>query len=145
MTQNWCRATGVDIIRTDGLGYIEDMVSAVTDLEETLPLFVSVSDIPCLNAGIVVKIRNEYNKSKKDACSTWVPCSILGNKRNATCIEKVGGIDAFPAGVNILRGDLISEPQEELRLLLTEPRLAHNINTRADLIFADRFFLNHGE
>ena len=143
MTQNWCRVNRIDIIRADGLGFVEDMVSAVTDLEEVFSLFVSVSDIPCLSTDIIAKIRNEYDKSGKDACSTWVPCSLLGNKRNASYIEQVDGVDAFPAGVNILRGDLISETQEELRLLLAEPRLAYNINTRTDLIYADRFFLNH--
>ncbi|MHB8052301.1 MAG: NTP transferase domain-containing protein, partial [Methanoregula sp.] len=48
MTANWSRAHGIPVIRTEGDGYIEDMVSAVRNLEENKPLIISVSDIPCI-------------------------------------------------------------------------------------------------
>ncbi len=38
-----------------------------------------------------------------------------------------------PAGINIIRGDAIDRPQEELRLLISDKRLAFNINTREEL------------
>ncbi|MDO9323745.1 MAG: 5-deoxyadenosylcobinamide phosphate nucleotidyltransferase, partial [Methanoregula sp.] len=53
--------------------------------------------------------------------------------------EEIHGIKACPAGVNILRGDLITEFQDELQILLDEPRLALNVNTRADLADAEAF------
>ncbi len=37
--------------------------------------------------------------------------------------EQINGIEACPAGVNILRGDLIAQPQDELQVLLTNPAL----------------------
>jgi adenosylcobinamide-phosphate guanylyltransferase len=40
---------------------------------------------------------------------------------------------ACPAGLNILRGDVIDRPQEEFRLLIRNRRLAFNINTREEL------------
>ncbi len=145
MTRNWCRTMKIDIVLSDGLGYIEDMVAAVTDLEETGPLFVSVSDIPCVNARIIKKIGTAYENAGKDACSTWIPVTLARNPRDSEYVEQVDGVDAYPAGINILRGDIISRPQEEIRLLLAEKRLAHNINTRADLRYADTFFREHGE
>lgn len=141
MTRNWCRVSGIDMISTEGQGYIEDMVSAVTELDENEPLFVSVSDIPCLTAGIVEMIHTAYQNSGKDACSTWVPLTLVRSRQEIRYTEQVQGVAAFPAGVNILRGDRIREPQEEFRLLLQEPRLAHNINTRADLAYVNTFFL----
>jgi adenosylcobinamide-phosphate guanylyltransferase len=45
----------------------------------------------------------------------------------------VDGLDACPAGLNILRGDLIARPQEEFSLLIRDRSLAFNVNTREDL------------
>jgi adenosylcobinamide-phosphate guanylyltransferase len=53
--------------------------------------------------------------------------------------EQIGGVDACPAGVNILRGDTIFAEQEEFALLLDEPRLALNVNTREDLARTEAF------
>ena len=52
--------------------------------------------------------------------------------------ETIDGIDACPAGINILRGDRIDEVQDECPLLLNDPRLAVNVNTRADLARAEK-------
>lgn len=141
MTRNWCRASGIDYVPTGGSGYVEDMVEAVTVLGEMRPLFVAVSDLPCLTSGIIEKIRLAYAGSGKDACSTWVPLSLMDKERSCQYTEPVDGIEACPAGINILKGDLITRPQDEIRLLLNEPRLAFNINTRADLEFVNSFLL----
>ncbi|OPY36735.1 MAG: Adenosylcobinamide-phosphate guanylyltransferase [Methanoregula sp. PtaU1.Bin051] len=140
MTQNWCRVNGIDVISTLGEGYVEDMVSAVKDLGEMNPLFVSVSDLPCLLPDIVEKIRIAYRKSGMDACSAWIPLSLARDHRDILYVEIVDGTDACPVGINILRGDRIDEEQTELRILLHEPRLAYNINTRADLSYVNSFF-----
>jgi adenosylcobinamide-phosphate guanylyltransferase len=57
--------------------------------------------------------------------------------------EKIHGVTACPAGVNILRGDLIEQPQDELQVLVEEQRLALNVNTRADLEKAEIFLKQH--
>lgn len=142
MTQNWCRVNNLDLIPAKGEGFVEDMVAAVEDLDEQNPLFVSVSDLPCLHAGIVAGIHDEYRKSGKEACSTWVPRALIDNHRDVRYVESVNGIDACPVGINILRGGMIHRPQDEFRLLLNEPRLAYNVNTRTDLAYADAFLNN---
>jgi adenosylcobinamide-phosphate guanylyltransferase len=53
--------------------------------------------------------------------------------------EQIDSVDACPAGVNILRGDRIATEQEEFTLLLDEPRLALNVNTREDLARTEAF------
>jgi adenosylcobinamide-phosphate guanylyltransferase len=140
MTINWCRAHGIAFCKAEGRGYIEDMISAVETLDEQHPLFICVSDIPCITAKIIRQIADSYHTSGKDACSTWVPSDLVHSCRGSIpYLEQVNGIEACPAGVNILRGDLISQRQDELQVLLSEPGLALNVNTRADLAKAEAF------
>ena len=142
MTQNWCRAHDIAFCRANGNGYIPDMVEVVTALDETLPLFVCVSDIPCITAAHLKTIETAYRASGKAACSTWVPASLMASGSGTACYsQEVDGIMACPVGMNILLGDRIKEPQDELQLLLSDPRLAVNVNTRADLIKAERFLI----
>jgi adenosylcobinamide-phosphate guanylyltransferase len=143
MTQNWCRAAGIDLFCSEGTGYIGDMVEAVLGLDEQSPLFVAVSDLPCLHAEVLGTIHAAYRESGKDACSTWVPLSLVRDHRDVQYQENIDGIAACPCGINILRGDRISEPQDELRLLLQDQRLAYNVNTRTDLAYADTFLKRH--
>jgi adenosylcobinamide-phosphate guanylyltransferase len=144
MTMNWCRAHGIAFCKAEGRGYIEDMISAVEILDEQHPLFVCVSDIPCITPQIIRQIADSYHISGKDACSTWVPAELVRSSGGTISYrEQVNGIDACAAGVNILRGDLISQPQEELQVLLSEPGLALNVNTRADLAKAEEFIKRH--
>ena len=140
MTLNWCRANGIEFCKTEGAGYIEDMVSAVMMLEEEKPLFVSASDLPCITPDIINTITGAYHSSGKDACSVWVPAIMSTSCHEGMPYrEELQGITACPAGVNILMGSLIAQPQDELQLLLEEPRLALNVNTRADLAEAEQF------
>jgi adenosylcobinamide-phosphate guanylyltransferase len=140
MTMNWCRAHSIAFCKAEGRGYIEDMITAVETLDEQYPLFICVSDIPCITVKVIRKIADSYLLSGKDACSTWIPAELVRSCRGSISYrEKVNGIEACPAGVNILRGDLISQPQEELQVLLSEPGLAMNVNTRADLAKAEAF------
>jgi adenosylcobinamide-phosphate guanylyltransferase len=140
MTMNWCRAQGIDVVRTGGRGYIQDMVEAVKTLDEQNPLFICVSDIPCIHAEIIQSISDSYRLSGKDACSTWVPAQLVQSFGcTITYQEPVHGVGACPAGLNILRGDLIDQPQDELQMLLDELRLALNVNTRDELAIAEEF------
>ena len=144
MTTNWCRANGITICKAEGRGYVEDMISAVVTLDEQHPIFICVSDIPCITANVIRQIADAYLISGKDACSSWVPADLVHSCRGSISYrEQVNGIEACPAGVNILRGDLISQPQEELQVLLSEPGLALNVNTRADLAKAEEFIKRH--
>ena len=140
MTANWCRAHGIAIVRTEGFGYIDDMTSAVLHLGEEQPLIVSVSDIPCIGPDIISTIMKSYDGCGRDALSSWIPARLVQSCRGGMPYrELVGGIEACPAGVNILRGDRIGSVQEEFALLLDEPRLALNVNTPSDLARAEAF------
>lgn len=138
MTRNWCRAQGIDSFTAGGNGYVRDMEEAVLAAGEKAPLFVSVSDIPCIDASLIGAVREAYEQSGKDACSTWVPSSMVQSPvKGTTCKETIDGIETFPAGLNILTGRMIEEEQDELRLVLADPRLTINVNTRDDLASAN--------
>jgi adenosylcobinamide-phosphate guanylyltransferase len=144
MTQNWCRAHGVDLYQAMGGDYIRDMIEAVQTLDEHRPLFVSVADIPGLNADSIREIYDAYFKSGKDACSTWVPVTLVRSCRGGiTYRAMIDMVEACPVGLNILRGDFIDRVQDEIRLVLSDPRLAINVNTLADRDAAEIFLRKH--
>jgi adenosylcobinamide-phosphate guanylyltransferase len=144
MTQNWCRANGIDLCQSTGVDFIRDMVEAVQALDERRPLFVSVSDLPCLDAGSIAAVHDAYGRSGRNACSTWVPVTLVRSCRGGTtCIETIDAIDACPVGLNILRGDRIGREQDELRLVLADPRFAINVNTLVDRDAAETFLREH--
>jgi adenosylcobinamide-phosphate guanylyltransferase len=143
MTMNWCRAQGIAACRSDGSGYVEDMVSAVRALDERSPLFICVSDVPCITPEIICRVAEAYCSSGKDGCSVWIPSGLVQSCRGGMPYrKKVRGVEACPAGINILRGDRIDQSQDELEFLVNEPALALNVNTREDRTRAEDFLKN---
>lgn len=138
-TMNWARVHGYDCIRASGHGYHRDLLEAVKTIEETGPFFTCVSDLPCLSAEHVTEIRAAYESSGKEALSTWVPVPPGSEGVDIAYVECICGVEACPAGINIIRGDLIDRPQEEEQFLIMDRYLAHNINNRADLEKVRRF------
>jgi len=134
LTKNWCRAHGIDIYPSEGAGYVEDFIACASELDLREPFFTSVADLPCLSSSLIRRIRQEYESSEKEACSVWVPASLV-HEHGCICnyIENIDGTEACPAGINILSGDKITEEQDELRLVLNEASLVFNINTRDEL------------
>lgn len=133
-TRNWCRAHGIAHLTGSGSGYIEDIGEAVELLELAHPFFTCGADLPCLHPAIIREIEEKYRESGKEACSVWVPRELfLDAGCRSSYTEQIGGIPACPAGINILRGDLIARQQEEVQLLLHEKSLVFNINTRDEL------------
>ncbi|MDV0444184.1 NTP transferase domain-containing protein [Methanorbis rubei] len=140
-TRNWCRANGIDFLDTAGTGYVEDLTEAVEMTDEEGPLFTSAADIPCLTEDIIRRIRAAHAEHGLPACSAWVPvsrCEAYGMQPRYC--ETVCGVAATPCAVNILTGGLIGVAQEEFCLLLDEPGLAFNINTREELAVLEREF-----
>ena len=132
-TDNWARALGYDCIRTSGTDYIRDLHEAVEMLGIDGPFFTCVSDIPCLLPDHVRSVCSSYFDSAGEALSVWVPVSCMSEGRDHNFVRSVDGTDACPAGINIIRGDLIARSQDEVELLVRSRDLAFNVNTREDL------------
>jgi len=142
-TRNWCRVHSIPFIVADGDGYLEDLMYAVRVLEEEGPIFTSVSDIPCISAGIIRAVYETYCRSGMEACSTWVPVSLCRDVGTEPRYQfEIDGVPSSPVGVNILQGSKIGEVQEELCLLLHEKELVFNVNTRSELALLENHFLS---
>lgn len=139
-TMNWARANNIECIRGAGHGYIRDLQEAVKIIEETGPFFTCVADLPCLSANHIIEIRAAYESSGKEALSTWVPVRCPEKAGEMPYNECICGVDACPAGINILMGDHMDRPQDEEKFLMLDRHLAHNINTQSDLERVRRFF-----
>ncbi|QSZ66464.1 5-deoxyadenosylcobinamide phosphate nucleotidyltransferase [Methanofollis aquaemaris] len=138
-TRNWCRAHGISLYSAGARGYVADIVEAVTELGEEGPIITSVSDIPCVTPDLVTRVQEAYQESGTPALSTWVPAAhCTGSALRASYQEYIDGVAACPAGVNVLLGARIEEEQKESRLLIDDPALGLNVNTRADLARAAR-------
>lgn len=138
-TRNWCRANGIFHYVAEGRGYIEDIIEVVTALEISSPVFTCGTDLPLLSSDIVKDLMERYAGCGKDALSTWIPMKLAEEHGyRPPCIERVSGIEACPAGINILRGDMIASPQEEERVLVADARIACHVNTRNALVIAER-------
>ncbi|QYZ78376.1 5-deoxyadenosylcobinamide phosphate nucleotidyltransferase [Methanofollis formosanus] len=138
-TRNWCRAHGIALYSAGARGYVADIVEAVTELGEEGPVVTSVSDIPCITPDLVARVQETYLEAGTPALSTWVPAArCTGSALRLSYQECIDGVATCPAGVNILLGARIAEEQEEYRLLVDDPALGLNVNTRADLALAAR-------
>ncbi|HJJ90085.1 MAG TPA: NTP transferase domain-containing protein [Methanocorpusculum sp.] len=140
-TRNWCRANDVEYLETAGDGYVADLAEAVDACGVKGSLFTSSADIPCLTHDIIGNIRERHVASGFPACSSWVPvdlCESFGI--NPHYQEIVDGVLATPSSVNILTGRLNRTKQNEYRLLLHEPGLVFNINTREELQILEHKF-----
>lgn len=140
-TINYCRATGTDWICTEGKGYVADLIESAEILEIKDPFFSMCVDIPGLTGDHIRMILDTYERSAHPALSVWVPCSL----HQASGIlpvysEKINGIPASPAGVNILLGDTVTSEQPEEKLIIDDPALVFNLNSPEDLARAEVFF-----
>ncbi len=140
-TANYCRTRGVDQICTEGTGYVEDVTEAVEILNEEGPVLIVCADTPGLCRDHLDQIISSYNFGGKPACSVWIPANHfeeLGCTIQYT--REICGIQAVPAGLNILLGSSIEREQDELCILIDDPALVFNINTREELAAAEQFF-----
>lgn len=136
-TQNWCRAHDLLCICTEGAGYVEDLAEAASLLGLDGPVLCVSSDLPCITADLVEMVVAAYAAQTLPALSVWVP--IGDGPTDAPCTEEVDGCRAVPAGINVLDGGRMGEVQEETRLLLHDPCLLYNVNTKEALEAAGSF------
>ncbi|MDD1728340.1 MAG: NTP transferase domain-containing protein [Methanospirillum sp.] len=140
-TANYCRVREIDQICTEGIGYVEDLVEAVEILGEKGPVLIVCADIPGLRPEHLDYILSRYVASGNSACSVWIPSSLVpvqGCMQSYT--REISGVEAVPAGLNILLGSAITREQDELCILIDDPLLSFNINNQAELIAAEKFF-----
>lgn len=130
-TLNYCRIHDILWVCTDGNGYVADIGQAVRELDITGPFLTICTDLPGITADHIRTVLKQYANAGCPACSVWVPCE-------KPVSDTLPGI---PVGMNILTGNMIEEEQKEIQIIIKDPLLALNINTREDLDAAERLLL----
>ena len=140
-TANYCRANGIDQICTAGAGYIEDISEAISFLGETGPVLITCADIPGVRGEHLEQIISAYERGDTEACSAWIPATLFEDNGCGIRYEQiVSGVSAVPAGMNILLGSKTDQIQTECCVLIEDPALIFNINSRYELSVAESFF-----
>jgi adenosylcobinamide-phosphate guanylyltransferase len=114
-------------IKTSGIGYVEDMVSAVNALGLKKTLVLS-ADLPLLTPGDLDWAVSEYFRFGTPALAVFVPSEFYRELGLEPSIE-VNGL--VPSGVNIVEGENLDGAESQL--ITSNPRFAFNINTPNDL------------
>ena len=136
------RVQNIEWICTDGRGYVEDIGQAVTVLSITGPVLTICADLPGITAKHIKTVLDRYNESGCPACSVWVkPAAgnfIHSSNGQLSATKDENSIPGIPVGLNIIQGDLIAEEQNEIQIILSDPLLVLNINTREDMVAAEK-------
>jgi GTP:adenosylcobinamide-phosphate guanylyltransferase len=126
----------VEVIQTPGVGYHDDMKTAIRAIGTDNRFIVMAADIPSLKAGTIDKIAMRFIESGKPALAVFAPKGLferVGLK--PTTIIKVDGEECVPCGINAIDGSYIDEEGylDEVAMVIRDPDVCMNINTRTDL------------
>lgn len=131
------RELGVEMIITPGVGYEEDMKTAIKQQHLSDVLVVS-ADLPFLTSTLVEQAIEKYRAGGKPALSVMCPLTTLERLGvQPSHVFTIDGRRLVPAGVNILNGARIDEPALDETMLITDAvELAVNVNTPRDIEIA---------
>ncbi len=129
----------VNLIKTKGDGFVNDMESAVEEAHITGSVLITMADLPLITPALIDRTIEKYREVNTPALSVHMKlevCTRLG-LRPDTVFHKNGGF-IVPCGINILDAGRIREEQDDYNLILDEKELALNVNTRDDLAACKR-------
>ena len=131
----------VKVLETPGKGYVSDMQYAVKKLKLNTVLTIS-SDLPLVTDEIIDEAIERYERCGKPALTVAAPAETrerLGLKLDYIIEGK--GRRLVPAGINLIDGRRIDEPElEEEILVVDREEVAVNVNTPEDLRIVEQFF-----
>lgn len=124
----------VEIIHTQGAGFVHDMIAAVEEAGIRNSVFIMMADLPLVTSGLIDRIIEKYQTVKKPALSVHMKLEVFTklNLRPDTVFHKNSDF-IVPCGINILDAGNIQEEQEDFNLILDEEELALNVNSPGDL------------
>ena len=125
---------GFEVVKTPGVGYVEDLAFLVSRDEFKDQILLTVtSDLPLITSEIIDGVLDEYQKSSKPAMSVMIPVEVF---REYDLEPSLVLGNLVPSGLNILRGK--DNEQDEEVLVLSKIELALNINSPEDIISLEK-------
>ena len=130
----------VEIIHTEGAGFVHDMVGAVEEAGIRGSVLIMMADLPLVTSGLIDRIIEKYEEVNTPALSVHMKLDVFRNLglRPDTVFHKNSDF-IVPCGINILDAERIQEEQEDYNLILDEEELALNVNTPGDLIVCEMY------
>lgn len=138
-TEEYVRKRGVKVVKTPGLGYVEDARFAAEHVG-LCSMIVLGADLPLIDGEAVDRVLERYRDAQKHALTVVSPLTdVLKAGLTPSCfIQRDGGI-YVPCGVNVLDTGCVGEPFIEEEVMVTNDlRMMVNVNTRSDLEVAER-------
>jgi adenosylcobinamide-phosphate guanylyltransferase len=127
----------VSQVMTPGAGYVEDTAYAAEALALFRPFLVISSDVPMATGEIIDEAVERYEASGCEALSVRVDVSCVPPGLQPDTILEDNGKRNVPAGINIVDGSHMGRYQEELILIVSDGRLAANVNYEKDLAYCE--------
>jgi len=131
-THEFVSKMGVDILKTRGNGYVNDLGESISKFDELI--FVASGDMPLLDSDIIQKITKLVNGK-----NAWT--SILVRKNflqslgfDAEFLVKYNGEECAYTGISIIDPRQIKNMQyvTESHIILDDKKIATNLNTKKD-------------
>ncbi len=135
--------TKIEIIHTEGVGFVHDMIGAVEEAGITGSVFIMMADLPLVTSGLIDRIIGKYKEVNTPALSVHMKLDVftkLGLRPDTVFHKNEDFI--VPCGINILDAGRIQEEQEDYNLILDEEELALNINAPGDLEVCEKYLKN---
>ncbi len=123
-TEVWLKERDVQVVRTPGKGYVQDMRIAMKKIGLSRALVMAV-DLPLIRASDIDFVVDEYQRLGKTSLAVMVPKKVFEEQGMSPSLVMH---DLVPSGVNIV--DL--DAPGEARLVVNMPQFAANVNTQKD-------------
>jgi adenosylcobinamide-phosphate guanylyltransferase len=138
-TREWAEGRELEVIETEGRGFVADMVSAVSAAGITDPIMIIMADLPLVTSDLIDDIIDIYEERPEPALSTHTPLGLhsrLGRRPDS--LFNYRGQLIVPSGINVLDGSDIEREQEDYHLILERMELAVNVNVADDLLLCEK-------
>jgi adenosylcobinamide-phosphate guanylyltransferase len=139
-TEAKCVKEGLQVIRTNGVGYHNDLVQAILQADLLCPVLIVPCDLPALTGKFLDKVIETFAGSSKDALAVFVPIKTREKfKLSISSTDEHKGVWHAVSGVNIINGARIrDEGKIDTDAIITdEIEVLLNINTQKDLAIAE--------
>jgi adenosylcobinamide-phosphate guanylyltransferase len=109
----------LEVVRTGGIGYIDDLRDCIKHLSLRAPFLYLPADIPLFDPGIIKYIISIYQRVDENALAVFMKKKVYERYKIKTdLIFEYNNENIVPTGVNILDGSNIDDEQEEYKLVL---------------------------
>lgn len=129
-THNLLSNYGIQIIRTMGKGYVSDLSSALSQLNDSV--FVVSGDLPLLDGMMIRELISKYQKE-----STWQ--SFMVTKKFLELLNltlefsvMINDMECYYTGISIVTPNKITDDVLETYTIVDDKKIAFNLNTKND-------------